>query len=215
MLPVFPQATERRRRKVHPTWLRGWQKKKKKKPGIKGVPSFTAVEESQRGTLHVVLTTGSDSALKVSPEAEYFMDHSSPAVLKFSATYEDAVPPNRDTTISSHPGEVATAVDAQIQYLAPSLLSAGTPLLRFGVNSPLNFPFRWSKVYKDIMQSAAVNRKGCWGLMRVGRGLYPDAQLGAIPGITNIGKWELQEDERNESYIRVSLFKRVVKITAK
>jgi len=72
----------------------------------------------------VVLTLGNDTALTVSPPAEPFLDHSSPAVLKFSATYEGMVP-DRDTTISSHPGEVAAAVNAQIQFLAPSLLAAG------------------------------------------------------------------------------------------
>lgn len=93
-----------------------------------GLPPTAAVEDSQRGTLHVVLTKGDDTALEVSPEACQHLQLTSRAAGEFAGRYEDSVGLKTDLGASSDPRSVAAAIDAQIQSLSPKLLGSGTDL---------------------------------------------------------------------------------------
>ena len=78
--------------------------------------------DAERGTLHVILTKGDDSAFRVSNSA---LDHLATAsqvaghVTSSAAWYSEAEAGHVDTRIA------ATAVTAQVHSLTPALLSAG------------------------------------------------------------------------------------------
>ena len=90
--------------------------------------SLAAVEDSQRGTLHVVLTKGSDLALEVSADARQHLKLTNASVGEFAGRYEDSVGLKADIGAASDPRSVAAAVNAQIQSLTPTLLSSGISL---------------------------------------------------------------------------------------
>ena len=75
--------------------------------------------DSERGTLHVVLTKSNDNALRVSKAAEPYLNLVSQAAGKFAASIAG------DATVPADPRAVAAAVTAQIQQLTPELLAAG------------------------------------------------------------------------------------------
>lgn len=89
------------------------------------LPTCAAVEDSQRGTLHVVLTKGSEMALEVSPDARQHLKLTSQAVGEFAGRYEDSVGLRAGIGNSSDPRAVAASINAQIQSLAPHLFSSG------------------------------------------------------------------------------------------
>ena len=87
-----------------------------------------ALSGTQRGILHVILTTGNNSALQVSPEAEQFLRLDHPNLTKFVSKFEQG---NISHNINgfSDTRDVATAVNAQIECLTPALGELGMHLL--------------------------------------------------------------------------------------
>lgn len=83
------------------------------------------MEDSQRGTLHVILTKASDLALEVSEQARQHLRLTSRAVGEFAGRYEDSVGLKADIGTSSDPRAVAASINAQIQSLAPNLVTSG------------------------------------------------------------------------------------------
>ena len=84
-----------------------------------------AVEDSQRGTLHVVLTHGNDAALQISTDARQHLQVSSAAVSKFAGRYEESTGLKADICTSTDPRAVAASAHAQIQSLSSQLNSGG------------------------------------------------------------------------------------------
>lgn len=86
-----------------------------------------AVEDSHRGTLHVVLTQGNDTALDISSEARRHLQVVSPAVDHFAVRYDESTGLKADMGASSDPRAVAAAANAQIQSVSQQLFNAGKP----------------------------------------------------------------------------------------
>lgn len=79
-----------------------------------------AVGDSERGTLHIVLTKGNDTALRLTREAEAFVREATVDAAALAGTVAQG-----DALAATDPREVATAVAAQVQEMTPSLLAAG------------------------------------------------------------------------------------------
>ena len=117
------------------------------------------MEDSQRGTLHVILTKGSDLALEVSADARQHLKLTSAAVGEFAGRYEDSVGLKANIGASSDPRVVAAAVNAQIQTLTPALLSSGrtwTLYLFFTANMPLCYLHSAPSTSRMKAQSAMI-----------------------------------------------------------
>lgn len=97
--------------------------------------------DAEKGTLHIILNSGDDSAFRVSESAIEFLKKAGheAALLTASAAW------SRDAEIGLEDSRIAaTAVTAQIMCLTPMLLDAGKPILievgrRRGVGGLLAF----------------------------------------------------------------------------
>ena len=83
-----------------------------------------ALTGAQRGTLHVILTTGNNNALRVTSEAEQFLRADHPHLARFISKLEQGSL-GQEAAKFSDTREVATAVNAQILSLTPALTTLG------------------------------------------------------------------------------------------
>ena len=97
---------------------------KQSEPSLQGM-SDAAIGDTERGTLHVIVTKDDESALRLSETARAAM----PAEPAKVANYLHGT----DDSNFTNPGAVAAAVTAQVRAVTPELLEAGKNLGRLAI----------------------------------------------------------------------------------